>query len=93
MKTRNIGDEIIAGLEEFRKRPASLVRHRYEPTDVKAVREQFRMSQNQFADILMISVRTLQKWEQGERTPDGAAYALLRIMEREPEAVLRALQN
>jgi putative transcriptional regulator len=45
------------------------------------------------ADFLMISVRTLQKWEQGQRNPDGAAHALLRVMEREPDAVLRALHD
>jgi putative transcriptional regulator len=38
-------------------------------------------------------VRTLQKWEQGQRNPDGAAHALLRVMEREPDAVLRALHD
>ena len=51
------------------------------------------MSQRQFADFLMISVRTLQKWEQGKRYPDGAAHTLLRVMEREPDAVLRALHD
>ena len=50
-------------------------------------------AQKQFADFLMISVRTLQKWEQGKRNPDGAAHALLRVMEREPDAVLRALHD
>lgn len=93
MKTRNIGEEIVAGLEEFRDRPASLKRYEFAPADVKAVRERFGMSQSQFADFLMISVRTLQKWEQGQRNPDGAAHTLLRVMEREPEAVLRALYD
>lgn len=90
---RDIGAEIIAGLEEFRDRPESLKRYEFAPADVKAVRERFGMSQHQFADFLMISVRTLQKWEQGKRNPDGAAHTLLRVMEREPEAVLRALYN
>jgi putative transcriptional regulator len=51
------------------------------------------MTQQQFADFLMISVRTLQKWEQGERDPDGASHTLLRVMEKEPEAVKRALHD
>ncbi len=93
MSKRNIGAEIIAGLKEFRDRPESLKRYAFAPADVKSVREQFEMSQKQFADFLMISVRTLQKWEQGQRNPDGAAHALLRIMEREPDAVLRALHD
>ena len=36
---------------------------------------------------------TLQKWEQGERDPDGASHTLLRVMEKEPEAVKRALHG
>ena len=51
------------------------------------------MTQQQFADFLLISVRTLQKWEQGEREPDGASHTLLRVMEKEPEAVKRALHG
>ena len=40
-----------------------------------------------------LSVRTLQKWEQGKCNTDGAAHALLRVMEREPDAVLLALHD
>ena len=93
MSKRDIGAEIVAGLKEFRDRPESLKRYEFAPADVKSVREQFEMSQKQFADFLMISVRTLQKWEQGQRNPAGAAQALLRIMELEPDAVLRALHD
>lgn len=93
MIKRNIGAEIIAGLEELRDKPATLKRYTFTATDVKTVREQFGMTQNQFASFLKISVRTLQKWEQGKRNPDGAAHTLLRVMEREPEAVLRALHD
>lgn len=93
MTNRDIGAEIIAGLKEFRDRPESLKRYEFAPADVKAIRKRFGMSQQQFADFLMISVRTLQKWEQGTRFPDGAAHALLRVMEREPDAVLRALHE
>ena len=49
------------------------------------------MSQSQFAACLVIPVKTLQKWEQGLRKPDGAANTLLRVMQKEPEAVVRAL--
>lgn len=91
MAKRDIGAEIVAGLEEFRRRPASLKRYEFKPADVKAIRLEFGMTQRQFADFLMISVRTLQKWEQGERFPDGASHTLLRVMAKEPEAVKRAL--
>ena len=91
MSKRDIGAEILAGLKEFRDSPAALKRYEFAPADVKAVRQKFGMSQKQFAEFLMISVRTLQKWEQGEREPDGASHTLLRVMEKEPEAVKRAL--
>ncbi len=92
-KKRDIGEEIIAGLQEFRDRPESLRRSRHKSPDVRSIRNRFGMSQSQFATFLSISVRTLQKWEQGQRTPDGAAHALLRVMQKEPEAVMRALHG
>ena len=49
------------------------------------------LSQSRFAAIIGVSVRTLQNWEQGRRKPEGPARALLRVVEREPEAVLHAL--
>ena len=90
---RDIGAEIIAGLREIRDRPESLKRSKLGPLDVKAIRDRFNMSQSQFSTFLCISPRTLEKWEQGQRSPDGAANTLLRIMEKEPEAVMRALHG
>jgi putative transcriptional regulator len=93
MAKRDIGAEIVAGLKEFRDKPEKLNRYAFEPADVKGIRQKFGMTQRPFADFLMISVRTLQKWEQGERDPDGASHTLLRVMEKEPEAVKRALHG
>jgi len=93
MAKRDTGAEIIAGLREFRDKPESLVQRKFSLANVKLARERYGMTQQQFADFLMISVRTLQKWEQGKRSPAGAAHALLRVMEREPDAVLRALHD
>jgi putative transcriptional regulator len=45
------------------------------------------VSQTEFAQLLGVSVRTLQDWEQGRREPSGAARTLLRIAMRSPEAV------
>ena len=49
------------------------------------------LSQAQFAESLGISVRTLRKWEQGEREPSGAAKVLIRIAQRHPEVLAKAL--
>ena len=48
------------------------------------------VSQSAFAQLLGVSVRTLQEWEQGRREPSGAARTLLRIALNSPEAILQA---
>lgn len=59
--------------------------------DAKAIRKKLDLTQNQMAAVLGTSPSGYKKWEQGKRHPSGAARTLLRIMEKEPEAVLRAL--
>ena len=93
LRKTDIGAEIIEGLREIRDQPEKLTRIKLGPLDVKDIRERFSMSQSQFAAFLCISARTLQKWEQGRRAPVGAANTLLRIMKKEPEAVMRALHG
>lgn len=56
--------------------------------DVAALRARFGLSQAKFAALLGISVRTLQGWEQGRRSPEGPARVLLRVAARRPKAVL-----
>jgi len=58
---------------------------------IKTVREKLNVSQNEFALMIGVSVRTLQNWEQGRRKPEGPAKALLRIASRNPIAVRDAL--
>jgi putative transcriptional regulator len=59
--------------------------------DVARIREKINMSQSQFAAYFGISVRTVQEWEQGRAAPSGPARAFLTVIDREPEAVRRAL--
>ena len=56
-----------------------------------AARAKVGMSQSAFAELLGVSLRTLQDWEQGRRQPAGAAQTLLRVASQHPEA-LRDLQ-
>lgn len=49
------------------------------------------LSQSEFAELLGVSVRTLQGWEQGRREPTGAARVLLRIAEKNPDALRSVL--
>jgi putative transcriptional regulator len=57
---------------------------------VAEVRANAGLSQKRFAELLGVSPRTLQQWEQGRREPAGAAKTLLRVAEQHPE-VLREL--
>ncbi len=91
MAKRNLFEEIREGLEAIRDNSDALPRHELAAPDVKAIRGAFDMSQSQLAKFLDLSLSTLQNWEQGRRGPSGAAQTLLRVMEKEPEAVMRAL--
>ncbi|WP_339649734.1 helix-turn-helix domain-containing protein [Halopseudomonas pelagia] len=50
-------------------------------------RSKVGLSQNDFADLLGVSLRTVQDWEQGRRNPTGAAQTLLRVAAQHPEAL------
>ncbi len=65
----------------------------FRPADVKSVRDKLRASQTEFALMIGVSVATLRNWEQGRRTPDGPALALLRVAARNPRAVAEALHQ
>lgn len=65
----------------------------FKPADVKALRSELGQSQVEFALMIGVSVATLRNWEQGRRTPDGPALALLRVTAQNPEAVVEALHR
>lgn len=65
----------------------------FRPTDVKSIREKLKTSQAEFALMIGVSIATLRNWEQGRRTPDGPALALLRVAARNPRAVAEALHS
>jgi putative transcriptional regulator len=59
--------------------------------DTARIRRKIHMSQSRFAAYIGVSVRTIQEWEQGRAVPSGAARAFLTVIDREPDAVRRAL--
>jgi putative transcriptional regulator len=55
---------------------------------VRRVRGRARLSQAEFAPRIGVSVATVRGWERGKLSPQGTARALLRVIDRMPEAVL-----
>ena len=58
---------------------------------VRTVRHRLKLTQAQFAARFRVPIGTLRDWEQGRRRPERSARILLKIVEREPDAVIRAL--
>lgn len=56
--------------------------------EVARIREKTGLSQARFAQLLGVSVRTLQDWEQGRRAPSGAARTLLVVASKNPRVLL-----
>lgn len=82
---RNIGLEILEGLRQIKRGEHGRI---ITVPSVASVREKTGLSQSRFAELLGVSVRTLQEWEQGRRAPSGAARTLLMIAARNPRALL-----
>ncbi|MCP4430383.1 MAG: type II toxin-antitoxin system MqsA family antitoxin [Gammaproteobacteria bacterium] len=89
MSNRDIGSEILQGLDEIKKFKKGQIKLKTtslsEPSAPKVIRSRLKLSQSAFAGLLGVSMRTLQDWEQGRRAPQGPAVALLRIAEQHPE--------
>lgn len=89
--TRNIGEELLESIREVKAGHYGAVRQ-VEVTEAAAARSKTGLSQPRFAELLGVSVRTLQEWEQGRRTPSGAARSLLHIAATRPDVFREVLQ-
>lgn len=91
----NAFDSIAQGLQEAidlteGKKVAAKI-HRAPEVNVAEIRRNLGLTQMEFASKFCISVSTLRHWERGDRKPHGPALALLNVVAKEPEAVMRAL--
>ena len=60
---------------------------------IRSIRARTGLGQPTFAQRLPVSVETRRNWEQGKRHPRGSARALLRIIDKTPEAAMAALDH
>ena len=89
-------EKLIAGAEDAlayaRGDKSRGVTHSVPAVDVAAIRKKLDLSQAQFAETFGLEKSAIQEWEHGRRRPDRAARVLLRVIERNPNAVKDALQ-
>ena len=91
-----MNEEMFAELEASVKEGMEILRGEAQPSrvfefdapNVKEIREDLKLTQDQFAAMLGISLGTLRNWEQGRRTPEGPARVLLQVAASHPDAVL-----
>lgn len=57
----------------------------------RRVRKRLGLTQAEFSERIDVSLDTIRNWEQGKRSPTGAAKALLKVLDKAPEAALAAL--
>ena len=90
-------DDIMQGLDEavaFSKGETSgAVVHEITPLDIKNIRDQLEMTQEEFAAAVGVRLPTLRHWERGDRKPNGAARVLLNLLSREPKQVVQLLRT
>lgn len=92
-----LGERLLDSMKELRShlrgeiQLSETVYHVPPETDVRALRETLGLSQTDFAALFGFNVRSLQDWEQGRRRPEIPIRAYLAVIQRDPEAVIRAL--
>ncbi len=94
----DLGESLIRGamdaLEYAKGNQQSAVAHKVlvpAQVDVMAIRNRMHMSRQEFCDEFGFSIRTLEKWERGERMPETSARAYLTVIASNPNVVIKAL--
>ena len=93
----DIFEELLASVKEG----GAILRGEKQPSriftigvpDVKFIRNRYHLSQKMFAELLGISIKTLQNWEQHRRVPHGPALRLLQVAAIHPKALIDVAQK
>src|ERR1035438_5840710 len=89
--------ELMTGLDEVEAFLAGEQKgfkvHVPDEVDVKSIRSKLGMTQARFSDVFGFSLDAIKHWEGGRRTPEAPARTLLTVIEKNPAAVLTALQS
>ncbi len=90
-------EEISAGLDDAirhaKGKKSKVAVHKPETINVQAIRKKTGMSQQRFCATFGISLGTLRHWEQGLRAPRGTARILLKVVDNNPSAVIKAINE
>lgn len=91
---KELAEAMVEAVGYLDGRPGSTTTHVVavpDDVDVKAIREALGLNRPEFCRRFGLDVRAVQDWEQRRRRPDRAARAYLRVISRNPEAVVAAL--
>jgi putative transcriptional regulator len=88
---RDIGAELLRAVRDIKAGKGRRFKVGLSP--IAAARQKAELSQSEFAQLLGVSVRTLQDWEQGRRQPTGAARSLLLVAVKQPKMLRDVLKE
>src|SRR5277367_2125810 len=82
--SKELNESLTEACDHAEGKPSGVRVHVVEVPDVRAIRRQLRMSQQEFARVYRIPLATLKNWEQGRRQPDAPAAAYLQVTAKCP---------
>jgi putative transcriptional regulator len=91
--SKELIESLTEACEHAEGKPSEVRVHVVEVPDVRAIRRQLRMSQQEFARVYRIPLATLKNWEQGRRQPDAPAAAYLQVIAKRPREAREALAS